>query len=63
MKTVKKRMKGFTKDLSRWTEYDYVIINDDLNNCYKKIMKVIRNKKKISFDREFIQKHVKKLLN
>ena len=63
MKTVKKRMKGFTKDLSRWTEYDYVRINDDLNNCYKKIMKVIRNKKKISFDREFIQKHVKKLLN
>ena len=63
MKTVKKRMKGFTKDLSRWTEYDYVIINDDLNNCYKKIMKVIRNKKKLSFDREFIQKHVKKLLN
>ena len=63
MKTVKKRMKGFTKDLSRWTEYDYVIINDDLNNCYKKIMKVIRNRKKISFDRKFIQKHVKKLLN
>ena len=47
MKTVKKRMKGFNKDLSKWKEYDYVVINDDLKICYKKIMQVI--KKEISF--------------
>ena len=45
MKTVKKRMKSFSKDLSRWIEYDYVIINDDLKNCYNKIMRLIKNKK------------------
>ena len=62
MKTVKKRMKEFKKDLSRWKEYDFVVINDDLKLCYKKIMTAINNKKKISFDRNFIHYHVKKLL-
>ena len=46
MKTVKKRMKEFKKDLSRWKEYDFVVINDDLKLCYKKIMTAINNKKK-----------------
>ena len=45
MKTVKKRMKEFKKDLSKWKEYDYVVINDDLNKCYKKIMKLLKKKK------------------
>ena len=61
MNTVKKRMKEFKKDLSKWNEYDYVVINDDLNTCYNNIMKRIKNDK-ISFDRKFIQNHVKKLL-
>ena len=63
MKTVKKRMKEFKKDLLKWKEYDFVVINDKLNLCYKKIMKVIKNKSKFSFDRNFINKHVKSLLN
>tara|TARA_B100001248_G_scaffold252733_1_gene229224 strand:- start:92 stop:715 length:624 start_codon:yes stop_codon:yes gene_type:complete len=63
IKTVQKRMKYFKKDLLKWREYDYVIINDDLQRCYKKIMKVIKNKNNIIFDRSFITKHVKKLLN
>ncbi len=63
MKTVKKRMKEFKKDLLKWKEYDFVVINDKLNLCYKKIMKVIKNKGKFSFDRNFINKHVKSLLN
>ena len=62
LKTVKKRMKEFKKDLSRWKEYDFVVINDNLNACYKKIMSVMRNNKKISFDRNFINKHVKSLM-
>ena len=62
MKTIKKRMKSFSKDLSRWVEYDYVIINDDLKKCYNKIMSLIKNKKKITFNRNFITDHVKKLL-
>ncbi len=62
MKTVKKRMKGFKKDLSKWKEYDYVVINDDLNKCYRKIMQIIRSKKKVVFDKKLINKHVTKQL-
>ena len=62
LKTVKKRMKEFKKDLSRWKEYDFVVINDNLKTCYKKIMSIIKNNKKISFDRNFINKHVKSLM-
>ena len=60
---VKKRMKGFKKDLSRWMEYDLVVINDDLNKCYKRIMLAIKNNKKRVFDKNIISRHVKKLLN
>ena len=63
MKTVKKRMKEFKKDLLKWKEYDYVVINDKLNLCYKKIMEIIQNKNQTLFDRNFIDKHVKKLMN
>ena len=63
MKTVKKRMKEFKKDLSKWKEYDHVVINDNLKTCYNEIIEVIKNKKKPSFDNKFIHEHVKKLLN
>jgi len=63
MKTVKKRMKEFKKDLSRWKEYDYVVINDNLQKCYKNIMKIIKGKNKIVFDKNYISAHVKGLLN
>ena len=62
-KTVKKRMKEFKKDLSRWKEYDYVVINDNLGICFKKIMNIIKSKNKVFFNRNFIKNHVKKLLH
>ncbi len=43
MRTVKKRMKEFKKDLSKWKEYDQIVVNDDLDKCYKKIIKIIKN--------------------
>ena len=63
IKTVKKRMKEFKKDLLKWKEYDYVVINDKLNQCYRKIMQIIKNKNKTIYDRNFIYLHVKRLLN
>ena len=62
MKTVKKRMRSFKKDLSRWKDYDMVVINDDLIKCYNKIKKAINSKsKKDLFDLDFIKRHVKTL--
>ena len=61
--TVKKRMKEFKKDLQRWKEYDYVLINDDLKKCYKKLMVIINKNQKLKFNKNFIKKHVQQLLN
>ena len=62
LKTVKKRMKEFKKDLSKWNEYDFVVINDNLQICLKKIMNAIKSKNQITFDKDFINSHVKKLM-
>ena len=62
MKTVKKRMKEFKKDLIKWKEYDHVVINDNLKKCYNQIFDIIKNKKKISKDYNFINNHVRSLL-
>ena len=36
-------MKQFDKDVMHWKDYDFAVINDDLENCYKKIIKFNRN--------------------
>ena len=58
------RMKQFERDVLHWINYDYVVINDDLNNCYLKIHNLI--KAEISdgskdYDMDFIRSHVEKL--
>ena len=63
---VGERMKLFEKDVIHWRKYNYVVINNKLENCLSKIIKVINSKlnnKKIIFDKASIRKHVKKLTN
>ena len=36
------RMKQFERDLLHWINYDYVVINDNLDNCYEKIKNLIQ---------------------
>ena len=45
-KLIEKRMKKFNEELSHWNEYDYVVVNDDLNTCYDKILNIITSEKK-----------------
>ena len=33
----------FNEDVLHWKDYDFVVINDDLVNCYKKIIKFIES--------------------
>ena len=40
-KIAKERMTQFNEDVLHWKDYDFVVINDDLENCYKKIIKFI----------------------
>ena len=57
-------MNQFSRDVLHWINYDYVVINDELNNCFKKISNLIDaeiNNGSKDYDIEFIRKHVEKL--
>ena len=61
---VDERMKEFTKDVLHWKSYDYVVINDDLQRCFKKICELIDSfidESKNNYDRKLIEKHISKL--
>ena len=58
------RMKQFERDVLHWINYDYVVVNDNLNNCFKKIQNLINaeiNNGSKDYDLEFIRNHVNKL--
>ena len=45
-KVIQKRMDKFNEEVSHWHEYNYVVVNDDLYKCYKKILNIIMSEKK-----------------
>jgi guanylate kinase len=58
------RMKQFERDVLHWINYNYVVINDDLNSCYKKIENLINaelNNGSKDYDIEYIRNHVESL--
>ena len=61
---VEERMKQFERDMLHWINYDYVVINEDLEECYFKIHNLINaeiNNGSKDYDPEFIRQHVEKL--
>ena len=61
---VDERMKQFNKDIEHWEDYDFVVINDDLEKCYDEIIKFIDSKIKnldIDYNKNNILDHIKKL--
>ena len=45
-KEVERRFKAFDDDIKHWKDYDYVLINKNLENCYKQIENIILSHKK-----------------
>ena len=61
---VEERMKDFSRDVLHWINYDYVIINDDLDECYSKINNLIEaeiNNGSKDYDKDYIRKHINRL--
>jgi len=61
---VEERMKEFSRDVLHWINYDYVIINDNLDECYSKIKNLIKaeiNNGSKDYDKDYIRKHVNTL--
>ena len=58
------RMNQFERDVLHWINYDYVVINENLEQCYSKILNLIQaeiNNGSKDYDIEFVRKHVEKL--
>ena len=58
------RMKQFSRDVLHWINYDYVVINENLNECYLKIVNLIKaeiNNGSKDYDPNYIRSHIEKL--
>ena len=61
---VAERMQQFDRDVLHWINYDYVVINDDLDSCFLKIQNLIEaeiNNGSKDYDPNFIRSHIEKL--
>ena len=64
-KIAKERMKQFDKDVIHWKNYDLVVINDNFEKCYDKIIKFVSLEKKnilYNYNKNEIENHVLSLL-
>ncbi len=58
------RMKQFSRDVLHWINYDYVVINENLEKCYSKIYNLIQaeiNNGSKDYDSDYIRSHIDKL--
>ena len=59
-KIIKMRMEQFDKDILHWKDYDFVVVNEDLDKCYKEIIEYLEDK--LKYNKSKIEKHINKLL-
>ena len=63
---VEERMRQFSKDILHWVDYVYVVVNDNLENCYNEVNNLIKSemdKVSNSYDVELIKKHINQLIS
>ena len=60
-KLIEERMNKFNEEMSHWKEYDYIVINDDLETCYNKIFQIIMSEKKGISQRSDLSEITKKV--
>ena len=62
---VDERMKQFNKDILHWSDYNYVVINDNLEKCFIEVNNLIKseiNKTSNSYDMTAVKKHIDQLI-
>ena len=54
------RMQQFDKDVLHWVDYDFVVINEDLDKCYNEIIGYLENT--IKYDKsKSNEKHISEI--
>ncbi len=65
-KIANERMKQFKKDVLHWKNYDFVVINDNIQSCYNRIIDFIDKKKRgdlvSNYNKNQIKQHIELLL-
>ena len=66
LKIANDRMKQFKQDVLHWKDYDFTVINDNVEKCYKEIIRYINFRKKklktFNYKKNFIKNHVQSLI-
>ena len=66
-KTASERMKQFKEDVLHWKDYDFAVINDNIELCYNQILSFIKkqknSRKKIFYNKKVIKNHIEILIN
>ena len=63
---IDERMSQFKNDILHWKDYDYVVINNELSDCYNQIKKIILSESKglkCNYDRKKIEEKVIELIS
>ena len=63
---IQKRMIKFNEELSHWDEYNHIVVNDDLDTCYREILSIMNLEKKglgHKQDINEVKRRVKELIN
>ena len=65
-KIANERMKQFKKDVLHWKNYDFVVINDNIQSCYNRIIDFIDKKKRgdvvSNYNKNQIKQHIELLV-
>ena len=59
------RMKQFKTDVMHWKDYDFTVINDKIEKCYKQIINFINKKNEkniLKINKKFIKNHIQNLI-
>ena len=60
------RMKQFKTDVMHWKDYDFTVINDKIEKCYKQIINFINKKNEksiLKINKKLIKNHIQNLIN
>ena len=60
-KLVEKRINKFNEEVSHWHQYNYIVVNDDLETCYNQISNIIESEKKGLSQKQNLDKIKKKI--
>ena len=65
-KIANERMKQFRSDVMHWKDYDFTVINDKIEICYREIINFVKKQKKrktnFNYNKKKIKNHIKSLI-